>query len=134
MESNETRKGFEKPVVDEAYLMHIMSGGRSDAESQSSGQQDEPKENRSRERTRANSQKKMNYEELFLVNRYPSTRNGKVVYIRPEFHERLLRIVQLAREEKTTLYAYIDNIFAHHFKEHETDITSFFNEKNKPIF
>lgn len=134
MESDKTHKDFEKPVVDEAHLMYLMSVSRSDAENQSSGQQDEPKENRPRERTRANSQKKMNYEELFLVNQHPSTRNGKVVYIRPEFHERLLRIVQLAREEKTTLYAYIDNILAHHFKEHETDITSFFNEKNKPIF
>ncbi len=134
MEFDKTHKGSEKPVVDEAYIMQIMSSGRRDPENQSSGQQDEPKENRPRERTRASSQKKMNYEELFLVNQYPSTRNGKVVYIRPEFHERLLRIVQLAREEKTTLYAYIDNILAHHFKEYETDITNFFNEKYKPIF
>jgi len=65
MESNETRRGFEKPVVDEAYIMHLMSGGKPDAESQSSGQQDEPKGNKPRERTRVNSQKKMNYEELF---------------------------------------------------------------------
>lgn len=71
---------------------------------------------------------------LFLTNRYPSGRGGKVVYIRPEFHERLLRIVQLTREGKTTLYSYIDNILEHHFKEFGPDITDFFNEKNKPIF
>lgn len=134
MQTDKERKGFEKPVVDEDYLMNIMSGDERGTSNQNSGGQDDPKENKPRERTRASSQKKVNYEELFLVNRYPSTRNGKVVYIRPEFHERLLRIVQLAREEKTTLYAYLDNILAHHFKEHETDITNFFNEKNKPIF
>ncbi|KPH13330.1 DUF3408 domain-containing protein [Chryseobacterium sp. ERMR1:04] len=73
------------------------------------------------------------YKEVFLINRYPSGRNGKVVYIRPEYHERLLRLVQLTREEKTTLYSYIDNIFEHHFHEFGVDITDFFNERNKPI-
>lgn len=73
------------------------------------------------------------YKFLFLVNRFPSGRNGKVVYIRPEFHERLLRIVQLAREEKITLYSYLDNILDSHFKEFGADITDFHTEKFKPI-
>src|SRR5690606_13918617 len=62
------------------------------------------------------------YETLFLMNSFPSGRNGKVVYIRPEYHERLLRIVQLTREERTTLYSYIDNIIEHHFSEFGDDI------------
>lgn len=73
------------------------------------------------------------YRSRFLVNRFLSSRNGKVVYIRPEYHERLLRLVQLTREEKTTLYSYIDNILEHHFREFGGDITEFFNEKFKPI-
>lgn len=73
------------------------------------------------------------YSSKFLVNHFPSGRNGKVVYIRPEYHERLLRIVQLTREEKITLYAYIDNILEHHFKEYGNDITDYFNEHFKPI-
>lgn len=73
------------------------------------------------------------YPFLFLTNRFPSGRNGKVVYIRPEYHERLLRIVQLTREEKTTLYSYIDNILEHHFKEFGDEITDYFNERFKPI-
>lgn len=78
-------------------------------------------------------QKKGNYQKVFLINQFPSARNGKVVYIRPEYHERLLRIVQLTREEKTTLYCYIDNILEYHFKEFGTKIIDFFNERNKPI-
>lgn len=73
------------------------------------------------------------YSVRFLVNRFPSGRNGKVVYIRPEYHERLLRIVQLTREEKITLYSYIDNILEHHFREFGDDITDYFNERFKPI-
>lgn len=69
----------------------------------------------------------------FLTNRFPSGRTGKVVYIRPEFHERLLRIVQLPREDKTTLYSYIDNILEHHFREFGSDITNYFNNHYKPI-
>lgn len=86
-----------------------------------------------KESDRTGSQKKGNYEKVFLINQYPSGRNGKVVYIRPEYHERLLRIVQLTKEEKTTLYSYIDNILEYHFKEFGTDIIDFFNERNKPI-
>ena len=77
--------------------------------------------------------KKVNYEETFLVNQYHSGRNGKVVYIRPEYHERLIRMVQLTKEEKTTLYSYIDNILEHHFREYGEDIKDYFNEHFKPI-
>lgn len=68
-----------------------------------------------------------------MVNRFPSGRSGKVVYLRSEYHERLLRIVQLSREEKITLYSYIDNIMEHHFREFGEEITAYFNERNKPI-
>ncbi|MDV3805229.1 hypothetical protein CMU35_08730 [Elizabethkingia anophelis] len=70
---------------------------------------------------------------LFLVNRFPSGRNGKVVYIRPEYHERLLRVVQVSREEKVTLYSLIDNILEYHFQEFGEDIIAYYNERNKPI-
>lgn len=76
---------------------------------------------------------KEQYPLMFLTNRYPSSRDGKVVYIRPEYHERLLRIVQLTREEKSTLYSYIDNILEYHFREFGDDITNYFNERFKPI-
>lgn len=88
---------------------------------------------RKKHKNQGNKNRKEIFKSLFLTNSYKVARKGKVVYIRPEFHERLLRIVQLAREEKTTLYSYIDNILEYHFKEFGTDITDFFNERNKPI-
>lgn len=126
------RRDFEKPVVDEQYLMNIMSGDEplpamTDANSEVS------KEVKPVERPKSKSTKKLDYQETFLVNRFPSGRNGKVVYIREEYHERLLRIVQLTREDKVTLYSYIDNILEQHFQEYGEDITAYFNEKFKPI-
>ena len=133
MNTDTTRKDFEKPNIDEDYLMNVIDGNESGMPPDKNQQQEVPKETKSREKVRNSTSKKVNYEETFLVNRFPSGRNGKVVYIRPEYHERLLRIVQLTREEKTTLYSYIDNILEHHFREFGEDITNYFNEHFKPI-
>ncbi|MFV8442188.1 DUF3408 domain-containing protein [Flavobacterium sp. LB2P44] len=134
MESDKKHKGFQKPVVDEDYLMNIMSGDEAVNNDKNTSQSVEAKKNKPKEKIRVSAPKKRNYEEVFLTNRYPSGRSGKVVYIRPEYHERLLRIVQLTREEKTTLYSYIDNILEQHFSDFGTEIQEFFNERNKPIF
>jgi len=133
MASDNKNNDFEKPNVDEEYLMNIISGDEPVAPPSNNKKQDVPKETKPREKVRNSSSKKVDYEETFLVNRFPSGRNGKVVYIRPEYHERLIRIVQLTREEKTTLYSYIDNILEHHFREFGDDITDYFNERFKPI-
>ncbi|MGJ1313348.1 DUF3408 domain-containing protein [Sphingobacterium multivorum] len=133
MSSDKRRKDFDKPDVDEEMIMNIMSGNQTSTIPETHQKQETQKEIKPREKTRSNATKKVDYEETFLVNRFPSGRNGKVVYIRPEYHERLLRIVQLTREEKTTLYSYIDNILEHHFKEFGDDITEYFNERFKPI-
>ena len=124
MATDNKRKDFEKPDVDEEYLMNIMSGDQPVPDKPIPKSQEEIKESKPRERSRSTSTKKVDYEETFLVNRFPSGRNGKVVYIRPEYHERLIRIVQLTREDKTTLYSYIDSILEHHFKEFGDDITA----------
>ena len=134
MESDKKHNGFQKPVVDEDYLMNIMSGDEAINNDKNTNQSVEAKESKPKEKIRVSASKKRNYEEVFLTNRYPSGRSGKVVYIRPEYHERLLRIVQLTREEKTTLYSYIDNILEQHFNDFGSEIQEFFNERNKPIF
>lgn len=132
MAKDNKNNAFDKPDVDEDYLMNIISGDEPVAPP-TNNQLDTPKQNKIRERNRSSPSKKMGYVDTFLVNRFPSGRNGKVVYIRPEYHERLLRIVQLTREERTTLYSYIDNILEHHFREYGDDITDYFNEHFKPI-
>ncbi|WP_312508836.1 DUF3408 domain-containing protein [Chryseobacterium culicis] len=126
------RKDFEKPVVDEEYLMNIMSG-EEPLPAKNTTVQNDRAEIKPTERGRPKGSKKANYQDTFLVNRFPSGRTGKVVYIRNEYHERLLRIVQLTREDKVTLYSYIDNILEHHFEEFGDEITAYFNEKFKPI-
>ncbi|MGI9652000.1 DUF3408 domain-containing protein [Chryseobacterium sp. RLHN22] len=131
MATNNDTNDLEKATVDEEYLMQVISGEQTALDEQDHVTKQAVQ--KSKEKAKTNSFKKLNYEETFLTNRFPSGRNGKVVYIRPEYHERLLRIVQLSREERTTLYSYIDNILEQHFLEYGNEITDYFNNHFKPI-
>ena len=136
-----SKKNSQNELVDENYLMNIMSG---DIEVKSVEQvkpiveeKEEPLIQEEATKVKEKKPKKevvtAKYQELFLLNEFPSTRAGKVVYIRPEYHEVLLRITQLAKEEKTTLYSYLDNILKQHLQQYSSEITQYFNDKFKPI-
>lgn len=135
MESENKNSDFKKPNVDEDYLMNIISGDENISEQKDNllTEKNNQTKRQQKENPKIKPVTKVNYEEIFLVNQYHSGRSGKVVYIRPEYHERLIRMVQLTKEEKTTLYSYIDNILEHHFKEYGEDIKDYFNEHFKPI-
>lgn len=133
MDPDNKKDEFKKPDVDEDYLMNIISGEEPSVKPGDNKEiSKEPKQNQ-KSRSRSSQSATFSYEQLFLENRYPSGRNGKVVYIRPEYHERLLRMVQLGIEDRTTLYSYIDNILKHHFDQFGDDITEYFNKNFKPI-
>lgn len=73
------------------------------------------------------------YERLFLKKTDTNARDGKTVYIQPDFHEKLTRIVQVIGEDKLTIYTYLNNVLEYHFQEFGEQITKSFNEKYKPI-
>lgn len=74
------------------------------------------------------------YEKKFLTTKGMHKRGDKNVYLRAEYHERLLRIVQMMGGDKMSLYAYVDNILTHHFEFFEDMLTAEFNSKSKPLF
>ncbi len=75
----------------------------------------------------------MEYERIFFKRPDTNARDGKTAYIRPDFHEKLSRIVQVIGEDKITIYAYLDNLLSYHFQEFGEQITKSFNDKYKPI-
>ncbi|KUF40204.1 hypothetical protein AS361_05875 [Myroides marinus] len=77
---------------------------------------------------------KENYIDTFLKETSTRARDGKTVYIRPEFHKKLTRIVQVIGEDKVSIYTYLDNLLDNHFEEFSQTIVEKFNEKYKPIF
>lgn len=86
-----------------------------------------------KEKTRVKKTNEPDYESIFFKRPDTNARDGKTVYIRPDFHEKLSRIVQVIGEDKITIYAYLDNLLNYHFQEFGEQITRSFNDKYKPI-
>ncbi|WP_366246708.1 DUF3408 domain-containing protein [Dysgonomonas sp. 37-18] len=74
------------------------------------------------------------YEACFFREIQNRTRDRKVVYIRKEFHERIMKIVQVIGENDYTLFDYLDNILELHFDTYQNEITELYRKKNTDIF
>lgn len=69
------------------------------------------------------------YEALFIRTAPTTTRSGKAVYIRKEFHDRIMRIVQNIGYNEVSLFSYIDNVLEHHFNTYQDDITELYRKR-----
>mgnify|MGYP001760021220 CR=1 FL=1 len=136
------------PDLDEEALMNLMVDGvkkeglkiSSDEEPTQKRQQEKVMEEAEKEkpvkrdRSRTKGISTAEYEEIFFSEVKTTARHGKSVYIDPNHHKKLSRIIQVIGDDNITIYAYLSNLLDHHFKEFEQQITESFNEKNKPIF
>ena len=86
-----------------------------------------------KEKTKIKKTNGTDYESLFFKRTDTNARDGKTVYIRPDFHEKLSRIVQVIGEDKISIYGYLGNLLDYHFQEFGEQITKSFNDKYKPI-
>jgi hypothetical protein len=71
------------------------------------------------------------YKSLFIKESNITAHYGKTVYIRKEFHERILKITQVIGDNEISMFSYLDNIIAHHFESFKDDITQSYNRKNR---
>jgi len=144
MEKENKKKGM--PEINEELMMNLMVDGiKKDGLRLPSELSEEPqKENAKsdklpkekpviKEKSKTKRTNETNYESTFFRKPDTNARDGKTVYIRPDFHEKLSRIVQVIGEDKITIYAYLDNLLDYHFQEFGEQITKSFNEKYKPI-
>lgn len=69
------------------------------------------------------SRKVSNYERLFLLPVKTAALHGKAIYVRPEFHQRIQRIVRLIDNDKISMYSYLDRVLEHHFASFDEEIT-----------
>lgn len=74
------------------------------------------------------------YEQTFLQMDTVQARGNKSIYLSPEHHERLTRIVQIIGDDKIPLFAYLNNILDHHFEVFEDAISKEYKEKYKALF
>ncbi|MDM1410722.1 DUF3408 domain-containing protein [Myroides odoratimimus] len=140
------KESKKQPHIDEELMMSLMVDGvRKEGIKEPSQDIEKVEEQRKIEETplKKNSvskQKKQtrqsvetDYESIFFKKSDTNARDGKTVYIRPEFHEKLTRIIHIIGEDKITIYAYLDNLLDNHFDEFAQQITKSYNEKYKPI-
>ena len=72
---------------------------------------------------------KQDYESLFFQKAKTTTRNGKSVYIRKEFHDRIMLIAQTIGSNELSLFSYLDNVLEHHFNTYQDDITELYRKR-----
>ena len=63
--------------------------------------------------------KEQEYMAAFIRPSESPARNGKMAYIRQEYHERIMRITHVIGNGKLSLSAYIDHVLTQHFAENE---------------
>ncbi|ADQ15967.1 hypothetical protein Lbys_0172 [Leadbetterella byssophila DSM 17132] len=144
MEKDNKRKAT--PDINEELMMNLMVDGvkkeglQLPPELSEEPQKEEVKTNELpkdkptvKEKSRAKKVSDADYESIFFRRPDTNARDGKTVYIRPDFHEKLSRIVQVIGEDKITIYGYLDNLLDYHFQEFGEQITKSFNDKYKPI-
>lgn len=79
--------------------------------------------------------KTQDYESLFIREVGGITaREGKTVYIRKQYHDRVMKIVRVIGANELSLFSYLDNVLEHHFSMFQEDITMLYNKKNEGIF
>lgn len=90
-------------------------------------QKESPKEEPERKRKGV----KSDFEETFVRKSALTARQGKQVYIRKEFHDRILKITQVIGQNEITIADYLDNVMAHHFGQFQNDVAESFNRHIK---
>ncbi|EGK02567.1 DUF3408 domain-containing protein [Dysgonomonas gadei] len=88
----------------------------------------------SREEPKRRETKTQEYENLFFKAASIKTRNGKVVYIRKEHHDRIMKIVRVIGENEFSLFNYLDNILENHFATYQDEITKLYRKRNTDVF
>ncbi|WP_392420205.1 DUF3408 domain-containing protein [Capnocytophaga canis] len=126
-------------LINENELMELMAGTSANVDTfskteeknlQTTNEKPAPK----KESPRKVKSDSLSYETLFFKQGDTSAREGKSVYIRSEYHQRIARIVQVIGEDKISIYTYLDNVLKAHFEQYQQEITQSFQEKYKPIF
>ena len=72
--------------------------------------------------------KKTNYKERFIKKSGSVAREGRQVYISPEFHTKIRRIVAIIGNNEITVHDYIQNVMAEHFLRHKDELELLYRE------
>lgn len=128
---SQSKKGNrENPPVSVSEAKDVQQPPQTLVEENETEKEDTP----SREEPKRRENKTQEYENLFFKAASIKTRNGKVVYIRKEHHDRIMKIVRVIGENEFSLFNYLDNILEYHFATYQDEITKLYRKRNTDVF
>ncbi|WEK70275.1 MAG: DUF3408 domain-containing protein [Candidatus Chryseobacterium colombiense] len=129
---NESKElaGNIQSLTDDEYLKKAMTA---DISKEAKSIRSQSEINRNKRLKSPELMKKEYFETFFKIPKHNASK-GRSVYIRPEFHQKFLKLIAGLEIERLTIYAYVDNIIEHHFTEFEEVIYKIYQDRNKPIF
>ena len=74
------------------------------------------------------------YLELFIREVEMAARSGKLVYVRKDYHDRILRIIRGIGKDKLSLFGYIDHVLTQHFDEYEDVIKKLYKKHYEEVY
>lgn len=84
-----------------------------------------PKEEPERRR-RNGKPEKPDYDSMFVRESNVTARLGKQVYIRKEYHDRILKMLHVIGGNEVTIAGFLDNVLTHHFTQFQDEIAESF--------
>lgn len=125
----------DKEVKDSQQTQAPETPAIENSEPITSGQKSNNNPESLKEENRRRRGKSQDYESLFIREAGGITaREGKTVYIRKQYHDRILKIVRVIGGNDLSLFSYLDNVLEHHFALFQEEITTLYNKKNEGIF
>lgn len=79
-------------------------------------------------------EQRADYQSTFMQESSTTARSGKLVYVRKDYHERILRIIRVIGKDKFTLFGYIDRVLTRHFTEYEDEIKDLYKKSYEEVF
>ena len=79
-------------------------------------------------------EKENEYMELFIRVAEMSVRSGKLVYVRKDYHDRILRIIRVIGKSELSLSGYIDHVLTQHFDQYEEEIKKLYKKYYEEVY
>lgn len=75
------------------------------------------------------------YETAYIKPTSAVGRQGKMIYLRDDYHKRITAILAAAPKSlPISIFAYVDNVLAEHFEKYMNEIVAYIKEGQKQMF
>lgn len=74
------------------------------------------------------------YLERFIKTSKTPARSGKMVYVRKEYHDRIMRILHVIGKGELSISGYIDHVLTEHFVDYEEAIKKLYKKNYEDVY